>query len=58
MEKNKNKIIFFLHLNNITVEKGAIPAYNDSTIKELIYPKLLCKIRNKIYKTIYLMYLQ
>ena len=57
MEKNKNKIIFFLHLNNITVEKGAIPAYNDSTIKELIYPKLLCKIRNKIYKTIYLMYL-
>ena len=57
MNNEKNKIIFFLHLNKNTVDKDAIPAYNNGINKEIIYPSLLCKIRNKIYQTVYTMYL-
>ena len=56
MDKEK-KILFFLHLNNITMEKDAIPAYINSLTKKVKYPSLLCKIRNKIYQTVYIMYL-
>ena len=57
MNNEKNKIIFFLHLNKNTDDKDAIPAYNNGINKEIIYPSLLCKIRNKIYQTVYTMYL-
>ena len=57
MENEKKKIIFFLHLNNITMEKGVDIIYNNITSKENQSPNLLCKIRNKLYKTIYIMYL-
>ena len=57
MENGHKKIIFFLHLNDITVEKGAIPVYYNSIKKESKYPDLICKIRNKLYKTVYIMYL-
>jgi len=57
MNNEKTKIIFFLHLNNTTVDKGAIPAYNNSLDKEIKYPSLLCKIRNKVYQTVYTMHL-
>ena len=56
MDKEK-KILFFLHLNNITMKKDAIPAYINSLTKKVKYPSLLCKIRNKIYQTVYIMYL-
>ena len=57
MDEEKRKIIFFLHLNNTTMEKGAIPVYINSLTKEIKYPTLLCKIRNKLYQTVYTMYL-
>ena len=57
MENENKKIIFFLHLNDNTMEKGAIPIFNNDITKEMKYPTLLCKIRNKIYKSIYIMYL-
>ena len=48
MENENKKIIFFLHLNDNTMEKGAIPIFNNDITKEMKYPTLLCKIRNKI----------
>ena len=57
MNNENHKIIFFLHLNNITADKGAVPAYNTGKDKEIKYPSLLCKIRNKLYQTVYTMYL-
>ena len=57
MKNFSKKIIFFLHLNNNTMEKGAIPEYIDPITKKIEYPSLLCKIKNKFYKTIYTMYL-
>ena len=57
MNNENHKIIFFLHLNNTTTDKGAVPAYNNGKDKEIHYPSLLCKIRNKLYQTVYTMYL-
>lgn len=39
------------------MEKGVIPIYNNTLTKEVKYPTLLCKIRNKLYQTVYTMYL-
>ena len=56
MEKFSKKIIFFLHLNEETMEKGAAPIYNNSITNKTEIPSLLCKMKNKFYKTIYSMY--
>ena len=49
--------IFFLHLNNNTIEKEAIPIYINPITKKPEYPSLLCKMKNKYYKTVYSMYI-
>ena len=56
MESIIKKIIFFLHLNNNTIEKEAIPIYINPITKKSEYPSLLCKMKNKYYKTVYTMY--
>ena len=56
MESLTKKIIFFLHLNNNTIEKEAIPIYINPITKKSEYPSLLCKMKNKYYKTVYTMY--
>ena len=57
MEKLSKNIIFFLHLNNNTIEKDATPIYNNPISKKKEFPSLLCKMKNKYYKTVYTMYL-
>ena len=56
MEKISKKIIFFLHLNENTMEKNATPIYIDPITKKVEYPSLLCKMKNKYYKSVYTMY--
>jgi len=56
MEKISKKIIFFLHLNEETMEKGATIIYNNNITNKTENPSLLCKMKNKFYKTIYSMY--
>ena len=57
MEKFSKNVIFFLHLNNNTMESGAIPIYINPILKKPENPSLLCKMKNKFYKTVYAMYL-
>lgn len=56
MEKLSKKIIFFLNLNEETMEKGATPIYNNNITNKTEFPSLLCKMKNKYYKTVYTMY--
>ena len=57
MESPSKNVIFFLHLNNNTMESGAIPIYINPILKKPENPSLLCKMKNKFYKTVYAMYL-
>ena len=56
-ETNSKKIIFFIHLNNDIMEKELQFIYKDPNTKKDEYPTLLCKMKNKFYKTVYAMYL-
>ena len=57
MKNVEKKIIFFFHLNSATVDKNIIPVYFNTKNKQSKYPSLICKIRNKLLKTLYMMYL-
>ena len=56
MDKSSKKIIFFLHLNENTMEKNATPIYIAPTSKIIEHPSLLCKMKNNYYKSVYTMY--